>query len=193
MRLRTLLATLAVIGLTFLTACGGGEDSDAARSDQGFNDADVTFATEMIPHHAQALEMVSLAVGRDVSPPVRDLADQIMAAQTPEVEQMAAWLREWDQPVPDTSLDHSGLGDEAVQMEMPGMATAEEMAALEAARGAEFERMFLTMMIEHHEGAIEMAQAELDSGQNAEAKQLAQEIIDAQQREIDRMRELLAG
>ena len=188
-RLLILLATLAT-GLALATGCGGGDDtSGAAASGQGFNDADVQFATDMIPHHAQALEMVNLTIGRELSPEVRELADQIMAAQTPEVEQMTAWLRERDKPVPSTSLDHSGheMGD----VDMPGMASMEQMAALEAAKGAEFERMFLTMMIEHHKGAIEMAEAELANGENAEAKELARDIIETQQQEIDHMTELL--
>jgi len=187
-RFRTMFGAL-VLGLALVTACGGDETTEADA--QGFNDADVQFATEMIPHHAQALEMVNFTIGRDLTPEVQELADQIMAAQTPEIEQMTAWLRDWEQPVPETSLDHSGngMGD----MEMPGMASTEEMAALEAAQGAEFERMFLMTMIEHHEGAIEMGEVELDDGQNAEAKQLAQEIIDAQQREIEQMTELLGS
>jgi len=187
------LLAAAVLGLALLTACGGDDASDVATSDQGFNDADVQFATEMIPHHAQALEMVTLTIDRDLSPEVQALADDIMAAQTPEVERMTAWLREWDKPIPSTSLDHSGDAMADMDMDMPGMASAEEMAALKGAQDAEFERMFLTMMIEHHKGAIEMAQAELDNGQNAEAKQLAQDIIDTQQQEIERMSQLLAA
>jgi len=181
-----------VLGLALVTACGGDETTDAGDA-QGFNDADVQFATDMIPHHAQALEMVNLTIGRDLTPEVQELADQIMAAQTPEVEQMTAWLREWDQPVPETSLDHSGDGMGDMDMGMPGMVSMEDMAALEEAPEAEFEPTFLTLMIGHHEGAIEMAEAELADGQNAEAKQLAEEIIDAQQREIEQMTELLGS
>lgn len=184
------LFAAVVLGLILVTSCGGDDNSGATADPGGFNDADVQFATDMIPHHAQALEMVNLAITRQLSPDVQALANDIMAAQTPEVEQMVAWLREWDQPVPSTSLDHGG-GHDMADMDMPGMASMDQMAALDAARGEEFERMFLTMMIEHHKGAIQMAQDELENGQNAEAKQLAQDIIDAQQREIERMSQLL--
>lgn len=187
-------ATLIVVLLLGLvTACGSDEPTaptGSAASTQGFNEADVQFATDMIPHHAQALEMVNLAIARDLSPQVQALADDIMAAQGPEITQMTTWLEDWDQPIPTTSLDHSeqAMGD----MDMPGMASTEDMAALESAPDAEFEQMFLTMMTEHHIGAIEMAEAEIADGENAEAKQLAEEIIEGQQAEIDVMTELLA-
>jgi len=170
-------------------ACGDNGEPDGAGDRQGFNDADVQFATDMIPHHAQALEMVNLTMGRKLSPEVRALADDIMAAQGPEVEQMVDMLEEWGQPVPETSLDHSGHG--MAETDMPGMASPEEMASLEAAQGEQFEQMFLTMMIEHHRGAIEMAEEELANGQNAEAQLLAESIREAQQQEIDLMTELL--
>lgn len=189
-RILALVATL-VATLTLLSACGGNETSaDNGSAGQGFNDADVQFATDMIPHHAQALSMVDLTVDRELSPEVEALADEIRSAQSPEIEQMAAWLEKWGEPIPETSRDHAG--HEMGAMDMPGMASMEDMAALKNATGAEFEQMFLTMMIEHHQGAIEMAQIELDEGENAAAKDLAQDIITGQQREITTMQQLLA-
>jgi uncharacterized protein (DUF305 family) len=153
---------------------------DAAGAD--FNDADVTFAQGMIPHHIQAVEMAKLAGDRAESQKVKDLAADIEAAQDPEIEQMTAWLEEWDQPMEMDGMD---------SMEMGGMMSDDQMSALEDATGTEFDTMFLEMMIEHHEGAIVMAQDQVDNGKNAEAIALAEAIIEAQQAEIETMQELL--
>lgn len=196
MKKRIILGLIAFIGLAgLLAACGdddgmggmdhGGDESsettEAAAPDADFNDADVEFAQGMIPHHEQAVEMADLADGRAESAEVIDLAERIKAAQDPEIEQMRGWLEDWGQEMPE-AMDHEGMG---------GMMSEDDMTALESASGAEFDEMFLTMMIEHHEGAIEMAQTELDDGQNAEAKELAQTIIDAQQAEIEEMQGIL--
>ncbi|MGN2639357.1 DUF305 domain-containing protein [Nocardia takedensis] len=156
------------------------------------NDADVAFAQEMIPHHRQAVEMAALVASRSTDPRVLDLAARIQAAQEPEIDTMTAWLRAWGARVPPTAADHAGMGH-APDVPMPGMMNAEQMNRMEAARGAEFDRLWLTGMIEHHEGAVDMARTELDRGANAEAKALAQHIIDAQRAEITEMRGLLDG
>jgi uncharacterized protein (DUF305 family) len=153
--------------------------------DEEFNDADVMFAQGMIPHHAQALEMAQLVQGREAGQEVTDLAAQIEAAQDPEIQLMTGWLEDWGEDVPDLATDHGAM-DHGM-----GMMTAEQMAALDDASGDGFDRMFLELMIEHHEGAIAMSQTELSEGANEEAKELAEEIIGAQQAEIDQMRELL--
>lgn len=153
--------------------------------DEDFNDTDVMFAQGMIPHHAQALEMAQLAEGRDAGPEVADLAAQIESAQDPEIQLMTGWLEDWDQAVPDLAIDHSAMDHGN------GMMTADQMAALDDATGDEFDEMFLELMIEHHEGAIAMSETELSEGANEKAKELAQEVIDAQQAEIDQMREFL--
>lgn len=158
------------------------ETSTADASGADFNDADVTFAQGMIPHHRQAVEMAKLAGDRAESQEVKDLAADIEAAQDPEIEQMAGWLEEWDQPMELGGMD---------SMEMGGMMSEDQMSGLEDATGAEFDAMFLEMMIEHHEGAIVMAQAEVDDGKNAEAVALAEAIIEAQQGEIETMQGLL--
>jgi uncharacterized protein (DUF305 family) len=196
MKKRIVIGLIALIGLTgLLAACGDDDDVDgmdhgggnmsetteAAASDGDFNDADVAFAQGMIPHHEQAVEMAELAEGRAESPEVIDLAARIKAAQDPEIEQMRGWLEDWGQEMPD-AMDHES---------MSGMMSDEDMMGMEGASGAAFDEMFLTMMIEHHEGAIEQAETELDEGQNAEAKELAQTIIDAQQAEIEEMRGIL--
>ena len=120
----------------------------------------MAFASDMIPHHAQALVMVDLTLGRDLEPEVAELTEQIRAEQTPQIEQMADLLEDWGEPVPETSRDHAnahGEGRVEQDQDMPGMMSPEDMSALEETSGARFEDMWLEMMIEHHEGAVTMA------------------------------------
>jgi uncharacterized protein (DUF305 family) len=202
----TLLLTLAACGDD-----GDTQDPDATRTAANgdvYNDADLDFATAMIPHHAQALAMVDLTRGRELSPQVQRLTEDIQAAQVPEIETMVDWLTGWDQPVPETMRDHANAedsggmgghdmndtdGDDPTDSDMPGMMTDEELADLGAAHGQEFEDMWLAMMIEHHEGAIEMAKDEQAEGVYRPALDLATSIATSQQAEIDQMRELLAA
>lgn len=188
---RALAATAAALTLT-LAGCSSSESSAGG---SGHNDADVDFASDMIQHHAQALEMVDLTLGRELDPEVVTLTEEIRAAQAPEIEKMADWLEDWDQPVPETSRDHANAHGESTELDtdMPGMMSAEEMDALENASGAEFQTMWLEMMIEHHEGAVEMADTEVAEGENAKAIALAEEIIDAQEAEISTMQDLQEG
>lgn len=147
------------------------------------NQADVTFAQQMIPHHAQAVAMTDLAATRAVTPQVRDLAGRIARGQGPEIEQMNTMLDTWGAPRPQTGSMSS--------MAMTGMMSDQQMDELAAAGGPAFDQTFLTMMTAHHQGAVTMAQAELGSGQNPQAKQLAQAIITAQQAELVEMATLL--
>ena len=191
------VALLAAMSL--VTACGSDDEpeqdqkSQTAANGDKFNDADVTFATDMIQHHAQALKMVDMTMGRDLDPQVEQLAEQIRTAQVTEVETMVDWLTAWDKPVPATVQDHANAhsdGDMEMDTDMPGMMTNEEMDDLEAAQGAEFQTMWLEMMIEHHEGAIEMASAEEADGEFADAVAMAKSIQSSQQDEIDLMQGL---
>lgn len=207
-----MLRTLALLGslLLALAACGG--DDSQTSGGTGHNDADVAFATGMIPHHAQALAMVDMTAGRDLDPEVRQLTDDIRAAQAPEIEKMAGWLRDWDEPVPPTVRDHmhadDGMGDGMDGMDgesqkgendgmgdgmgdMPGMMSGSDFTALANASDAEFQRMWLQMMIEHHEGAVEMAQTEQEKGAFGPALELARDIESSQEAEIEHMKELL--
>lgn len=170
----------------------------AGQSDSTHNPADVSFATAMIPHHRQAVQMADLVPGHGASVPVTQLANAIRAAQQPEIDQMTAMLRAWNAPVPMEGHDMSGMGgmsssDHAGHGGMTGMMSAEQMAGLAKATGAAFDRQFLTLMIDHHQGAVEMAATELRDGANSEAKALAQRITDAQNKEISQMRGLLAS
>lgn len=182
MRTRIITIIGAIAATALLAACGGG----AATSAEDHNAVDVTFATDMIPHHRQAVEMADLAATRAENPEVLQLAEEIAGAQEPEIETMSGWLEEWGEPLPDDmgGMDMGG---------MPGMMSEERMQGLEEANGLAFDAMFLQMMIEHHKGAIEMSRTELTDGQNPEAKKLAQAIIDAQQAEITEMQQLLTS
>ncbi|SDO37494.1 DUF305 domain-containing protein [Geodermatophilus sp. DSM 45219] len=177
---------------TSAESSAGAESSDESAQ---FNNADVTFVQGMIPHHRGALEMARMADGRAEDPRVLDLANRIEAAQQPEIETMTGWLQEWGEPLPEEGSDSMGSMDHGSMdmggMDMEGM-SEEDMAALEAASGAEFDRMWLEMMIVHHRGAVEMAQTEIAEGSNADAVALAEEIADSQAAEIEEMETLLA-
>jgi uncharacterized protein (DUF305 family) len=200
------MALTTALGVT-LAACGddsdGGSPSSTQTASNGdvFNDADVSFASDMIQHHAQALSMVDLTEGRTLDPQVQQLAEGIQAAQGAEIETMSDWLTAWDEEVPATMRDHSNAGhnmggDMAEQMggmdsDMPGMMSAEEMDELQDASDAEFQDMWLEMMVRHHEGAVEMAQTEQKDGKFADAVELSKTIEATQNKEIDQMEELL--
>lgn len=190
---RTFLPAAAVAATVFLASCGGADEESAPAAPESpeqtaaeFNHADVRFAQMMIPHHEQAVEMAELADGR-AGEEVQALAEEIEAAQGPEIEQMNDLLESWgEEPMDDMGgMDHDGMDG------MDGMMSEQQMADLEQAEGDAFDTMFLEMMIEHHEGAIAMAETEIEKGANPEAQELAQEIIDAQRAEIEQMNDML--
>lgn len=173
---------------------GGSSASEPASTSEvsaEHNDADVQFAQQMIVHHRGAVEMAELAADRTETPEVLDLAERIAAAQGPEIETMTAWLEAWDAEVPVdddmAGMDHGDMDHGS----MPGMMTDEQMGRLAGAEGAAFDEAFLTMMIEHHQGAITMSQDEVDAGENADAVALAEKIIEDQTAEIAEMTGLL--
>ncbi|MEV0339772.1 DUF305 domain-containing protein [Nocardia sp. NPDC050713] len=198
---RTRITIAAVASAALLFAAGCGDDSDstsgtdhgasssttaaatsAARTD--FDNADVTFLQMMYPHHAQAVEMAKLVPGHTENPQLRALAAEIEKAQAPEMEQISALLQSFGKPAPTAGGGHEGHG-------MPGMMSAEQMTALQAASGPAFDEMWLEMMIEHHAGAIDMAKTELADGVNPDAQALARTVIAAQEAEIATMRAML--
>ena len=191
--MRKLLTLLLLSLAALVAACGGGDDptvepgDDASADAADRNDADVVFAQGMIPHHEQAIDMAGMVLERGSNADVKSLAEDIMAAQVPEIEILRGWLQEWDES---ETPEHGGhaTGDSG---EMT-MMTDEEMKQLEGASGADLDTMFLEMMIRHHEGAISMARTEVEDGRFPDAKELAQKIIDTQQAEITTMKDLLA-
>lgn len=192
--------------ILLLTACGASSDGSTPATTNStsptgtaaagsHNNADSTFATDMIAHHAQAVEMSDILLGKGgVDQAVVELAEAIKAAQSPEIEQMRGWLAGWGEPVP----AHDGAMGDTDGMEhdmgaMPGLMSEEDMAMLDDATGADAQRMYLEQMVVHHQGAVAMSETELRDGVNADAKQLARNIITTQQSEITTMTELLAG
>ncbi|MFB4266303.1 DUF305 domain-containing protein [Nonomuraea sp. GTA35] len=145
------------------------------------NAADVTYVQNMIVHHRQAVDMALLAPNRAESSKLKNLADRIQDVQGPEIQYMSTWLREQEQAVPDHHGRHDG---------MPGMATPEQLAALKAARGKEFDRLFLQLMIDHHLGAIEMSKQVLTGGAHIKIEELASDVSVEQAAEIRRMQEM---
>ncbi|MBU3734183.1 MAG: DUF305 domain-containing protein [Candidatus Planktophila sp.] len=161
----------AVVALFVLTGCAASPSADSPYSSN-----DLMFAQMMIPHHEQAIEMSDIALTNSSSPEILQLAQEIKDAQAPEIQTMRGWLG-------DSAEMHSGHS-------MDGMLSEAEMSALRDAEGVSFDRLFLEGMIAHHEGAIKMAQDVVKS-KNAEVAALATAIIDAQQKEIAYMQELL--
>jgi uncharacterized protein (DUF305 family) len=202
-QLRKYLIGISAAAIVLLAAGCGGDDGGDHGGDQAatehsqsttagaeHNEHDMSFAQAMIPHHQQAIEMADLAAEQATDAKVKDLAARIKDAQDPEIQQLTGMLDEWGAAMGDGSEhDSHGSSDHGG---MPGMMTGADMARLGKATGAAFDRLWVQMMIEHHQGAIDMAGTELESGSNADAKKLAQQIIDAQQDEIAEMQGMLS-
>ena len=209
-----LIGAGAIVALVVGTGCssgnGGNEQagqpssasaaaSATAAPGQDHNQADVMFAQHMIPHHQQAIEMSDIVLAKQgIDARVTVLAKQIKAAQDPEIEQMRSWLAQWGNPPMPAMIPGEGQGGHDMG-DMPGMSggmmgmmSDEQMAALKNAAGGEAGRLFLTGMITHHEGAIDMAQTEINDGRFAPAIELSRSIVTTQQQEIDTMKGILA-
>lgn len=192
---------LILLGSLTLGACGDDDSGSMPGMNHGapsagssststapageFNDADVTFATQMIPHHQQAVQMANMTDYNTKSPAVKKLATAMRAAQGTEIKTLSGWLTSWGKPVPTPA--HGGHNTH----EMPGMLSEDELHDLGLATGSKFDRMWAQLMIEHHKGAITMAKAEQTSGKNAAAVALAKKIEADQTREIAAMQRLL--
>ncbi len=224
------LATLVTVGACSNAGNTGSGQSTAVTStstsvaaNDAHNPADATFAQQMIPHHQQAVEMSDMLLGKQgIDPRVLDLANQIKAAQSPEIEQMQTWLKQWGMPsmpmmpgmdmpgrsgMPTASSTpgETGTPTQSSMPGMPGMSgmpgmagmdgmmSDEDMAALQNAQGVAAAKLYLTQMIRHHQGAISMAQNEISSGQYPATIALAQSIATSQQQEIDTMNKILAS
>ncbi|MFJ8537150.1 DUF305 domain-containing protein [Streptomyces sp. NPDC093591] len=205
---RACLAATAVTAALVLAACGGDDGpgtasgartSPSASADAGaHNDQDVSFAQGMIPHHRQAVEMADMAAGRASSAAVKDLASRIREAQDPEIRTMSGWLKAWGEDVPsaapgmDHSSGHSGGHSGSSGTEgTAGMMDQKDMDELMKASGKAFDTLFLTLMVEHHEGAVEMARTEKAQGRYGPATKLADAVVSAQTAEIEEMNKLL--
>jgi len=156
-----------------------------------FNEADVMFAQQMIPHHQQAIQMAQMAPSHAQSPKVKQLAARIGAAQAQEIKTMTSWLHAWGKPVPSGMPGMMSPMPGMMGSPSPGIVSQQEMSQLMAAHGAQFDRLFLQMMIRHHEGAVEMAKTEQARGLNPAAKKLAHQIETSQTAEIAQMQQML--
>ncbi|MFE7404611.1 DUF305 domain-containing protein [Isoptericola sp. NPDC057559] len=161
-------------------------------------DADVDFMTRMIDHHAQAVEMSRLVPERSTSGQVARLAERVRLSQEGEIRYMGRWLEDHDLPVPAVASPSStadGSGPRAPQTHdhgsMPGMLTDAEMAALAAADGAAFDRLFLEGMIKHHAGALTMVEELSSAGRDETVQEFSSNVAADQIAEIDRMSRLL--
>lgn len=193
------LVGAALVAALSLAACGGAASSDQAMAPGDMastpssiapgNDGDVAFAQLMIPHHQQAVEMADMALAHGVTGDVLALANQIKAAQDPEIAQMTAWLSAWGAPM---EMASSGGHDAADMggMTSEGMMSDNDMMALDQAQGSDFDTMWMTMMIQHHEGAIAMANRVLSTTSNADVKALAEAVVAGQTAEIATMHKL---
>ncbi len=186
-----LVLALGAAGCAAATQVDGGE-GESLRS--GAAEADVRFMQHMLVHHAQALEMTALVAPRSEWRGLHLLAERIEVSQQDEIAMMERWLRERKEDVPNWRGQHAGHGGgNGDHAHMPGMLTPEQLERLAAAQGADFDRLFLEYMIQHHQGALVMV-AELfaapGAAQEAETFQIASEIDADQRVEIERMRRL---
>ena len=161
-----------------------------------YTDADADFMSGMIPHHAQAVVMAGWAPSHGARKDVAILCERIVVEQRDEIAMMRSWLADRGQPVPDATSTRHRMTMNGVEhdMLMPGMMTDEEMAALDAARGPEFDRLFLIGMIKHHQGAIDMVDALFKSygaAQDETVFKFASDVYADQSIEIDRMHGML--
>lgn len=202
-------AALALAGALVLSACGGNDtatsDSESGMSgmDHGggttsgapsagsdtsamTNDADIAFLTGMKPHHEQAVEMSDMVLAADPPAPVAELAQEVKAAQAPEIEQMEQMLTDLGQEAGEESMS-GGM------MEHGGMMDGADMEELMNASGTDAARLYLEGMIEHHKGAITAAEMQIADGQYQPAVELARKIAEDQTGEIARMEDLLAS
>ncbi|MFF8672484.1 DUF305 domain-containing protein [Streptomyces sp. NPDC015242] len=204
---RAAAAGVVAAGALLLSACGSGDDTSgthhgtgasatagagtgtASRTPAGeVNDADVMFAQMMIPHHEQALEMARLAGGRASDAEIKELARRIERAQDPEIKTMKGWLTAWNEPTAAPSASGMGHGG---GHGADGMMSAADMTELKAMKGTEFDKAFAQMMIDHHEGAIAMAEDERREGANPDARKLAAAIVKGQSAEVEQLRGVL--
>ena len=183
---------LSIFAVAVVVGCSAGSTDSVSDSQAAWNDADVAFATGMIPHHEQALEMADLVAGKSVSNDVAMLADEIRAAQGPEISEMQGFLTEWGTTA-DPHAGHGGSSGDGSSSAHSGhgMMTKDDLKMLAAATGPAFEQMWVTMMIAHHEGAVMMAREVLTAGKEPRVQALAQTVIASQTAEIAQMRALL--
>jgi uncharacterized protein (DUF305 family) len=200
-----LRAAAALAMVAALSSCGSAShehdghhpavaEQSADRSGE-HNAADIAFAQAMIPHHRQAVEMAAMVPSRTTNPDVRMMATHISWDQQAEIRTMAGLLGQWGAPAPMDHDEHGGMSAMPGMAGgvMPGMVDGATMTRIESLSGPAFDELWITSMIEHHQGAVTMAHTEIADGQSQDAKKLAEMIITAQQREIAQMSNLVSA
>ncbi|GAW48537.1 MULTISPECIES: DUF305 domain-containing protein [unclassified Nocardioides] len=183
---------LAVLAATALALALGACGSDDSSSTSSHNTSDVTFAAEMVPHHQQALRMVAMTRGRQLSPDFVALTTAIRAAQTPEIDEMTGWLDAWgEEPGSGGGMMSGGSMMSGGGSGSRGMMGDDDFLRLRHRSSTGFEDMWLRMMIVHHRGAIAMARTEIEHGEYGPAIDLAHSIETSQLAEIEQMRSML--
>jgi uncharacterized protein (DUF305 family) len=219
--MRRIAISLSLVGILGVgaAACGSSNDSSSGvpattavtagtatpttmpAGSVAHNDADVTFAQKMIPHHQQALAMATMAMDAKAgaSAEVKALATKISAAQTPEIEMMQGWLDTWTVPMTASTDMHGAADSTSMTTTMGGMGDGDGMMSdadmhnLSTATGPAFDKLWLTGMIAHHQGAITMATTEQQAGTNPDAIKLADSIATGQAKEVTEMQQLLGA
>jgi uncharacterized protein (DUF305 family) len=200
--MRSSVTNVVYLFLAMATAaCGGAPARGLHVTPPGlgrlpYTDADVDFMAGMIPHHAQAVIMAGWAPSHGARTDVAVLCERIVVAQRDEIAMMRTWLQDRGQFVPDATSTRHRMKMNGVEhdMLMPGMLTDEEMAALDRARGPEFDRLFLVGMIKHHQGAIDMVDVlfkAYGAAQDETVFRFASDVYADQSIEIDRMNKML--
>ena len=192
-------AALAVLAVAlFVSSCSSpapdghadhphGDEPAIGGQPAGYNADDVAFATNMIPHHQQAVELSALVPDRTTNQELIALAEQISGAQQPEIETLKVFLVQWKEGTADPGPGHAGHPN------MAGMVDQPTLTKLASLTGTEFDRLWLESMISHHQGAIEMAKSEIANGENVDAKTLANKVVTTQEAEIGHMKQMLGG
>lgn len=187
---------VALAALTLVGCAGSAQDAGTGAGTSldtpvitgepaGFNADDVAFATNMVTHHKQAIELSAMVGERSTNPQVQALAQQITAVQQPEINVLNVFLVQWKENPEAGDLDgHAG------HTSMPGMVDEATLERLRSVSGAEFDRLWLASMIDHHRGAVEMAKAEIANGANVDAIAVARQMVATQEAEIAQMGQL---
>jgi uncharacterized protein (DUF305 family) len=190
MTVRVAAAFAVLFAVILLAACGGNQHSASAgdqTTDQADHNAvDMAFTRNMVPHHEQAVEMAQIVPTNTTNRQIVTLANQVISTQLPEAQAFRVWLMQWQDAQGNDAASQGG-------MPITGMVDQRTMDRLRSLTGPAFDHLWLTSMIEHHKGAITMAQDEVAHGKNPDVIYLAHRIITRQQAEIDEMKRMLGG
>jgi uncharacterized protein (DUF305 family) len=190
-----LRTTVALAGIASLVCSAAAAQAKADSRHPPYTAADVHFMSGMIHHHAQAVLIAGWAPSHDASPSLRALCERIVVGQRDEIGLMRRWLQARHEDVPDSNAGHTVMPGMDHTPMMPGMLTPEQLVQLDRARGPEFDRLFLSFMIQHHQGAITMVNQLFGQGAGEQETvfRFASDVFADQSTEIARMQKMLAA